>query len=301
MSLWKKYIDKLHLKQWSIGLTRYKLEDIIREKRTHIPVKWMHPESNKYSYADPFLFSDGNGQVYVLMESVSTVDLDGKITLLTLDESLEVVAEKTLLETEAHLSYPFTFKENNKTYVFPENAFSGSLYCYEFDSDKKILVNKTKVIDLPLVDASILKKDGKYWLFATMIGEARNRDLHLFYADNLMGPYTPHPGNPVKQDITSSRPAGNLVEVDGQIYRPAQNCESYYGESITINRITKLDTSSFAEEKYFSIRSKGNDAFNYGIHTVNACGDIIVIDGQKAYFQPIKQLARKIRNILERK
>jgi hypothetical protein len=296
MGLWKKYSDKLYLKQWSIGFAKATMEELIRNKRNSLPIQWLLPESNKFSYADPFIFRTEDGQVHVLFESVSTVDLDGKITLMTIDKQLNPVSRKTLLETEAHLSYPFVYKETGKIYVFPENAFSGSLYCYEFDPATQTLVNKTEVINQPVVDATIIKHEGKYWLFGTMVGEKRNSDLHIFYSNSLTGPYTAHPGNPVKRDLYSARPAGNLVIVDGNLYRPAQNCSSYYGESISINKITRLNTTQFAEEEYFTIQANKNDLFNYGIHTINACGDTIIVDGQKKYFQPVQQLTRKLKS-----
>lgn len=296
MGLLKKYSDKLYLKQWSIGFAKANMEELIRNKRNSLPIQWLSPESNKFSYADPFIFRTEDGQVHVLFESVSTVDLDGKITLMTIDNQLNPVAQKTLLATEAHLSYPFVYKENGKIYVFPENAFSGSLFCYEFDTATQTLINKKEVINQPVVDATITKYEGKYWLFGTMVGEKRNSDLHIFYSNSLTGPYTAHAGNPVKSDLYSARPAGNLVIVDGNLYRPAQNCSSYYGESISINKITKLNTTQFAEEEYFTIQANKKDQFNYGIHTINACGDTIIVDGQKKYFQPIQQLARKLKS-----
>jgi hypothetical protein len=296
MGIWKKYSDKLYLKQWSIGFAKCNMEELIRNKKNSLPIQWLSPESNKFSYADPFIFRTDDGKLHVLFESVSTVDLDGKITLMTIDNQCNPVSQKTLLETEAHLSYPFVYKENGKIYVFPENAFSGSLYCYEFDPVNNTLINKKEVINLPVVDATITKYEGKYWLFGTMVGKQRNSELHIFYSNSLTGPYTAHQGNPVKRDLYSARPAGNLVIVDGNLYRPAQNCSSYYGESISINKITKLNTTQFEEEEYFTIRANRKDQFNYGIHTINACGDTIIVDGQKRYFQPVQQLTRKLRS-----
>lgn len=298
MGLWKKYSDKLYLKQWSIGFSKCDITDVIRQKKSELSIEWLSPESNKFSYADPFIFQAGDGQIHVLYESVSTVGLDGKITLMTIDKNAKPVSQKTLLETEAHLSYPFVFTENGKTYVFPENAFSGSLFCYEFNEADKTLTNKKEVINLPVVDATIVKKEGKYWLFGTMVGPQRNSHLHVFYADQLTGPYTAHPGNPVKNDLNSARPAGKIVEVDGFLYRPSQNCTSFYGESVTINKITTLSTAQYAEEEHSYILPAKTDLFNYGIHTINYCGNIVVVDGQRTFFQPVRQLFRKLKSMI---
>ena len=298
MSKFKKYLDKLHLKQWSIGFVRSNIEDIIRAKRSELPIQWLTPPSQELSYADPFLLQTSDGNIHVIYENVSTVTLDGKISLMTLDaSSLAVTKERDLLKTSSHFSYPFVYRENNKTYVFPENAFGGSLHCYEFDEQRMTLEHKRLVLNQPVLDATILQHNGKYWLFCTKIGDRRNTDLYLFHSDELTGNYQPHAGNPVKQDIRSSRPAGSFVKVDGQLYRPAQNCTSYYGESITINRVVHLDETRYEEVVDFSIVPNKKDAFNYGLHTINAIGELIVVDGQKSYFQPLQQLFRKIKTV----
>src|SRR4029078_9409076 len=98
-------------------------------------------------------------------------------------------------------------------------------------------------------------------------------------ADSLFGTYLPHANNPVKNNLDGSRPAGNLVKVDDKLYRPAQNGGQHYGESISINRITKLSENEFSEELYFKIGSDKNSEFDSGVHTINVVDDIIVIDG----------------------
>ena len=297
MGLLKKYSDKLYLKQWGIGFLKGSMADIIRNKRTELSFEWMSLNNKTVSYADPFVFKTAGGRINILFENVSSYHLDGKISLMVCNDNFEPVLEKVVLDTNDHLSYLYVFQEHGKTYVFPENAFGGSLNCYEFDTVKNSLVNKKEIIALPLLDSTILKYQDKYWLFATLLGDTLNSDLHIFYADSLFGPYTPHKSNPVKRQLNGSRPAGNFIEVDGAIYRPTQNCGNYYGESITINKITTLTTEKFEEEEYMVIVPNKTDEFNYGIHTINAVDDIIIVDGQKGYFEPVQQLSRKLKNI----
>lgn len=297
MGLLKKYSDKLYLKQWGIGFLKGSMTDIIRNKKNRLSFEWISLGNKTVSYADPFVFKTDDGRINILFESVSSYALDGKISLMVCNDQLEPVFEKVVLDTNDHLSYPHVFKENGNIYVFPENAFSGSLNCYEFDTTKNLLVNKKEIIRKPLLDSTILKYQGKYWLFATLLGDTLNSDLHIFYSDSLFGPFVPHAGNPVKRQLNGSRPAGNFIEVDGNIYRPTQNCSNYYGESITINKVTALAPDTFEEEEYMVIEPNKNDEFNYGIHTINAIDDIIIVDGQKGYFEPVQQLSRKLKNI----
>jgi hypothetical protein len=298
MSFVKKYTDKLYLKQWGLGFLKGSIADIIRTKKSDLSFEWMSLEDKNISQADPFIFKTDDGRINILFESMSSTNLNGKISLMVCNELMDPVLEKVVLDTNNHLSYPFVYKENGHIYVFPENAFSGSLYCYEFDQVQRTLINKKEIISAPLLDSTIIKFENKYWLFATMLGEGYNSDLHIFYSDSLTGPYSPHAANPVKRSLTGSRPAGNFIQVDGIIYRPSQNCSNYYGESMTINKITKLTTSEFLEEEYMVITPNKNDEFNYGIHTINVVDDTIIVDGQKSYFQPVQQLSRKLKNIL---
>jgi hypothetical protein len=296
MSFVKKYSDKLYLKQWGIGFLKGSIADVIRNKKADLSFDWISPEDKTISYADPFIFKTDDGRINILFESVSTHNLDGKISLMVFKDLTAPVLQKVVLDRKDHLSYPFVYKEAGKIYVFPENAFGGSLYCYEFDQANRTFINRKEIISLPLLDSTILKYENRYWLFATMLGEAYNSDLHIFYSETLFGPYTPHQGNPVKKQLNGARPAGNFIEVDGAIYRPAQNCRNYYGESITINKIKTLTTAEFEEEEHMIIEANKNDDFSYGIHTINVVDDIIIVDGQKSYFQPVRQLNRKLKS-----
>lgn len=295
MGIIQKYRDKLCLKQWGLGFLKADIRDIIRNRQTDLSFNWLSVEDPDVSYADPFIFKAPDGRIHLLFENVTSYDMDGTISLMVCDELFSPVLEKTVLDNREHLSYPYVFQKNGTTYVFPENAFKGALLCYEFDTASKTFIHPKKILDQPAIDSTILKYNNKYWLFCTMLGEELNSALHIFYSDELTGPYTAHAANPVKKALNGSRPAGNFIEVDGEIYRPAQNCVNYYGESITINKLIKLSVTEFEEEEYMIIESNPGDEFNYGIHTINAVDDLIIVDGQKRHFQPFRQISRKLK------
>lgn len=237
--------------------------------------------------ADPFPIRSENGGVSILFEDFALNDFYGKIFVVTLDKNYEKVTQKLLLDTKSHLSYPFTFDEDHKIFVFPESSHSGRLSCYEYDPANRSFSFIQEILKLPLLDSTILKHNGKYWLFGTLKGVDSNKKLYLYFSDNLFGPYTPHPRNPVKNSVTDSRPAGKFIEVDGALYRPAQNCQKEYGESITINKVKVLNESDFEEEPYMVISP---DTLNlkkdkiFTMHTINVIDDFIVVDGLKWTF-----------------
>lgn len=280
------------------------MEQIIRDKKIDLSFKWLPLKDISHSIADPFVFKDTQGKLHLLYEDFSMTDLSkyGKIFLATLDSSFDITSSKEILDARSHSSYPFIFTEKGKTYVIPETSHQRKVSAYEYDFVNKCLVNERVIInDLPLLDSTIFKYNNKYWLFATLSKKGfGHNQLNIYYADSLLGDYQPHVNNPVKNNINGSRPAGNIIEVDGEIYRPAQNCGQYYGESISINKITKLSETEFSEEFYFKITPDKSGAFNSGVHTINVVDDIIVIDGIKMLFKPITKwrlfLKRKLKN-----
>lgn len=292
-------LKKLYYKQWVIGLVRGNIKDIIRTKTFNQDIQWLPTTAVDHFYADPFLLKTKDGNLNILYEDFSMNDYYGNISLMTLDRNLSQVDQKVLLDTKGHLSYPFVFQENDKIYVFPESAKNNRLACYEYDPIKRSVNFLQDIIDLPLYDSTILKYNNKYWLFGTINENRAGYKLYLFFSDNLLGPYYSHHGNPVKDGLNGTRSAGNFIEVDGTIYRPTQNCEGMYGESITINKIISLNEHTFIEEPYMkvSIDKRNNQVHGiHEMHTINYLDDLIVVDGMKWTFSLKNQWENFTRN-----
>ena len=290
--------------EWGIGVSKYDIENIIRQKKTSLPVNWL-PLSNKHrATADPFIFTANDGSINILYEDFSMTDDSkyGTLRLAKLNEKLDLISDKEIMDAKSHLSYPFVFKENGKTYIIPESRQQNKVSCYEYDFETDSLINEKVIIDnLPLLDSTIVKYNNKYWLFCTF-GDQKfeHSKLYIHYADSIDGPWQAHTSNPVKYNLRGSRPGGALVQVDGQLYRPAQNCKDYYGQSLVINRITELTETSFKEEEYFELLPQKECKFNRGIHTINAADGVIVIDGIKMIFDPITKLKLLIKKKIVR-
>ena len=297
-SVYSKYIDKLFYKNWTIGICKADIKDIITKRSFDPDITWLFANSYDKYYADPFLMKSDNGNFKILHEEFPYDTDYGVLSLVTLNENFKPIDYKTLLDTKSHISYPFYFTENNKTYIFPEAGQSGKLSCYEFDPVNETMNFVKDIINLPLRDSTIFKKDNKYWLFGTTGTTETGYELHVFYAESLLGPYRPHPNNPVKNGLNGNRPAGNFIEIDGVIYRPTQNCKNLYGESITINKVIELNEKNVEEEPYLEIFINQNNRHNSGIrtiHTINVVDNYMVVDGIKWTFSPFKQLKGHLR------
>ena len=287
-----KLIDKLYLKQWSIGVADESVQDVIRNKKISKKISWIPINNNHQFFADPFIFKSDSGNYCILYEKLDYNKQYGNISQFTLDNKDQIISNKVLIDTKNHLSYPFIFHENSHMYVFPEASKSGKLTGYEFNERTKTLSFKGDIINLPLVDSTILKHENKYWIFCTMRGEDSNSKLYIYHSDSLFGTYYAHVLNPVKNNPIGSRPAGNFIFVDGNIYRPAQDSGKYYGSSIIINKIRNLSEKTFEEEYCFSITPSKNEYYNFGIHTINYTGNKIVIDGLVRRFLPFHQIRK---------
>ena len=190
-----------------------------------------------------------------------------------------------VLESPAHLSYPFLLRHDGETLFIPEHSAARAVAAYAVSPDGTAVPRGTLFGDRALVDSSIVVRDGRYWLFAIENDRRWNAELNIFHADALFGPWHPHARNPVKVDVASARPAGTLFEHDGQLYRPGQDCAERYGAAVVVNRVTELTPIAFAEEPVARVSPHHLRRYRKGLHTLSALGDFTLIDAGRT--QPI--------------
>jgi len=283
---------RFYLKQWIIGFAEGDIRDIIRSKKFEFDIKWISQKEYDCFHADPFFLGKEDGEISLLIEEYRNDDHYGKIALFVTDTLFKSVKSKIVLDTKSHLSYPFVFRENGKVYVIPESSKAGSLSCYEYDAYKQDMKFVKDLINLPLLDSNLFKYRDKYWIIGSLRKENGVYELYIFYSDYLLGPYQPHEQNPIKNGMDGVRGAGKIIEVDGEFYRPTQNCAEEYGKDITINKITRLDEKNYEWEYYMKISLDKKRKANRGImnlHTINSIGSLIAVDGRKWTFSPLKQ------------
>jgi hypothetical protein len=150
--------------------------------------------------------------------------------------------------------------------------------------------------DFPAVDPTVFEHDGRWWMLCTHKEYGDNGELHAFYADDLLGPWSPHVGNPVKTDDSSSRPAGTPFTHEGRLYRPAQDCSSGYGLRVVLNEIVRLTPTEFDEHVVTTVAPDASGPYPDGLHTISTAGDWTVIDGKRRIFSPGVLLLRIVRH-----
>lgn len=296
-----KLFTKIFIKEvWNIGIARCNISEFVNIPNQEI--KWLKsPPLNEFR-ADSFGLVRGNKK-YIFFEKYERQKRKGKISLCELDDKLEVVRQKDILDDKNHLSYPYIFKHKNKDYALVEAHRARELALYEITQGLEFKKIKTLFENSDIVDPSIIFHENKFWLFFTKASKG-DSELYLAYADELLGEWKMHPKNPVKNDIFSSRPAGEIFMHKSELYRPAQNCSKTYGGAIKINKILKLTTEEFQEAIEIEVAPNQLGSYPLGLHTISSLGDdLTLIDGKKKFFvvhKPLIHLFRALRKIFNK-
>jgi hypothetical protein len=238
--------------------------------------KTLLPPKDRF-WADPCAIKVDD-RYYVFIEEYSYQTAKGHISVIELDSKGVLQGPTKVLERDYHLSYPFVFEWDKNYYMIPESAANGTIELYRSSSFPfKWEFHKTLMTDVRAKDATLAEVNGKWWMFVSIAENSIPDELYLFYADTPLGPWTPHVRNPVKSDVRGSRPAGNLFNWHGSVYRPAQDSSGRYGYAVAINKVTQLDQEGFCEEQVSHILPNWDKRL-LGTHTISMAGDLTVVD-----------------------
>ncbi len=230
-------------------------------------------------YADPFLFEDGN-TTHLFFEDYAYAQGRAVIAHAELDDRGNMGAVRTVLDTGTHASYPCVFADDESIYMLPETIQAGGVRLYKAQPFPHTWTNVADILHGPVVDSTIFREAGRWWLFAT-VRDPRGRGLALclFWADTPSGPWLYHPKNPISLDIRRARGAGHVLRDDLGLIRPSQDCSARYGSSFEFNRIVRLSTDDYGEELVQRIEPTWAQGL-VTTHTFNRVTRFEVTDGQ---------------------
>jgi hypothetical protein len=266
---------------WNIGRIDRPIHSLLSAPSLE-GAQWIADDGREW-LADPFPLSH-DGRDYLLGERWGGKPRRGRIVSLELGDGMLSgwASPRSALDLPQHASYPFVLEHGGAVFCVPETHEADEIALYRalaFPARwEKAAVLLAGVAG---VDPTIIRHEGLWWLF---FGDARCSDtvrLYLAYASDLMGPWTRHPGNPIKIDVRSARPAGTPFRHDGRLYRPAQDCSLTYGGRIVVNHVTRLTTTDFAEEPIVAIEPDPRSPYRHGLHTLSAHGEVTFIDGKR--------------------
>jgi hypothetical protein len=279
----RTFLGSLFLhEQWSVGALDAPIESLL-ERRQLPPVRWLTQPRKSEFFADPFgVVRDG--QLTVWCEHLDYRDGRGVIVALSPDAG-EASRPVSIGPRGVHLSYPCVFEHDGRTWCIPETHQAREVALYELeqfpDEWRRVA---TIVDDEDLVDPTPFRFEGRWWLAASRPApKGTSCELHLWYADQLTGPWREHPANPVKVDVCSARPAGTPFVKDGILYRPAQDGSRVYGGRVVINRVEALTPLTFRETPV-AVIDPPRDLYAAGLHTISAAGPITLLDAKRNVF-----------------
>lgn len=115
-------------------------------------------------WADVFLV-EGNEKRYLFFEEYLYSKKKAHISAVEINDDGSVTPPVIVLDKSYHLSYPFVFMHEGRYYMIPETSgnntvelYSCKLFPYEWEH-KMTLIN-----DLPLMDATVIHHNGKWWM-----------------------------------------------------------------------------------------------------------------------------------------
>lgn len=283
LCFWRKIVFHFNYffrqEDWNVG---YRLNG-------NVSVHWLKPPKTDY-FADPFVITTKD-DTYLFFEWFSNKNGKADLAVAKKSEGFEVYHKIT--DFPEHRSYPFVFEYQGVIYCIPEANQTNKVSLYRFENEK--MIYDCDLLDGCYVDSTLHHhSDDKWYLFTTPQKQSHTH-LLIYVADDLRGPYRPHYNNPVKVDCSDSRMAGKIMEIDGNLVRPAQNSSRHYGESITLNKIIQLNEYQYIEETISEIKPDKQWTYNKGTHTINSDEVMTVFDAKrftftwKGFLQQIRQ------------
>lgn len=231
-------------------------------------------------WADPCLVEDA-GRRLLFVEEFPEGAGKGVIACLELDDRDQARRLGIALDEPKHLSYPQPFRWQDAWYMTVESGAAKRVGLYRADD---FPLRWTRVADLIVdrtcVDPTLHEHEGRWYLFANVSesGGSTWDELFLFVADSPLGPFRPHPANPIVSDVRCARSAGRVFRHRGRWIRPAQNCGPSYGAEIVFREIVELGETEYRERTLGRL-SPWTPGMN-GCHTYTAIAGLEVLDAR---------------------
>lgn len=264
-------------------------------------VRWMKHQRQRGWFADPFVLEVTDTTISLLAEEFRFKTGKGSIVRLDVDKETLELEKVTVLIDDCHLSFPFVLlptegskaaglklkdqgSKSNDAFLFggeqrrlrnvmvlPETGKEGQWRCYRLDLETNECVMDHVVCEEPLVDAVIYENN----VFATTFPDPNGKNLGVYeICENGFQLV-----RTIIFDENVAHNAGAFFKIGEDVYRPAQECNEWYGHALSIQ---EFKNGEFKEVRRFS-----------GFHTLNSYQGVTVVDGKLFPFQWVYKMIRK--------
>jgi hypothetical protein len=234
-------------KNWSVGLmsgaTLSTLKDI---PNCHNPRLTRENVSSPLSefVADPFLVKEGD-LWYLFFELFNKARERGEIGVASSKDLCEWSYRGVVLSEPFHLSYPYVFKVNNDYYMVPESRQNREIRLYKATKFPNSWRMERVLKRGNYSDPSLVFYQNKWWIFANLAPYG----LAVFSSPSLDRKFIEHKQSPLYLgDSSRARPAGRILNIDGELYRFVQDNRGGYGRSVRMFRVSVLNQEEIREE-----------------------------------------------------
>jgi hypothetical protein len=204
-------------------------------------------DADAYYVADPFMLRSDDGW-HMYFEVLLRASRRGVIGHATSQDARAWRYRGIVLDEPFHLAYPQVFTSSGVTYMLPETIGAKAVRLYQATGFPGRFAPAGDLIEGVWADPTIYFDGGMWWLLACST-PFENRTLHLFHAEQLLGPWHSHPLNPiVPDDRHSARPGGRVFRFGDRLIRLAQDCVPRYGTRLRAIEITDLGVDRYAEK-----------------------------------------------------
>ena len=274
--------------QWQVGILRQTADELVGAPDLR-SISWLPARDNGY-HADPFGLVDGGQDDLILAEAYDFDERLGYIVSIDRDGK-----ERTVLREPFHLSFPQLVDHAGQRWLLPEAKAAGCLRLYRPDPFPDRFVPGPVLIEgLAAADPTLFGDEHGFWLFAGDGAAQDETTLVLYHAADLLGPWRPHPMNPIKIDLGSARPAGPLFRANGKLWRPAQDCRRTYGGAIVLNEVLVMTPQIYLEREGPRLTPDPDGPCPDGMHTLTPFGTGFLVDGKREY-RSLKRLTTGLR------
>lgn len=277
--------------KWRIGVGRLTPCEIIERGLDRCSFKWLE-FNNSAVNADPFIFRR-NDDYYIFYEDLDYKTNFKKIRWVKIDDNLEAVEHGKAHGLPVYASYPFLLEHGDAIYCIPEAHKESNISLYKAISFPSQWEKVSTLIDsVKGVDPTLYHNGETWWIFYSDKADNPNEKLYLSFSRDLLGPYRSHPQNPIVVDRSSARPAGNLLNLNGTLFRLGQDCSQKYGTAVVVNKIVEMDESIYREQKSLVLHPQKQWKYTDGFHTLTFYDGMAAIDARTIGFNPVTLLRR---------
>lgn len=269
----RKITEYIKATKYNIGFVDGDVQDIISGKP--LKVNWLKHSYKDRWFADPFILDITDSDIIVLVEEWYDPIQRGRISKLVVDKNtFQLKHLKVMIDEGFHLSFPAITRKPDGIYIQPECGIARGLVEYKYNAEQDCFEKRNVISDLPLADSVRNTLFGEDLMFSTKLPDANGKELGIYLWDASSSQYQIKDYYHFDENI--SRMAGNFFVCNGDVYRPAQVCIKWYGDAVSIQKVT-CEGEQWHFEEIRRLYSPNHD-LDLGFHTFNEYNGLIVVD-----------------------